>query len=116
MSHPLHESAGMKSDDATEPLEWNPQELRHSLSQWAAISAQMIDLLHATAESERSRNWRPHLSQIVAAVDAFGARCGKEAQEVDSWRADGLQREDAFELVREQGHRLVDWLQRIMAE
>lgn len=116
MSYPRCQTAGMKSDDATEPLEWNPHELRQSLSQWAAISAQMIDLLHATAESERSRNWRPHLSQILAAVDAFGARCRTEAQEVDCWRGDGLQRDEAFEQVREQGHRLVEWLQRVMAE
>jgi hypothetical protein len=106
----------MQSDDATEPLQWDLRELRRSLEEWAAISLQMIDLLHATADADRSRNWRPHLSQITAAVEAFGTRCRQEAQDVSEWRVDGLDPDEAFERVREQGHRLVAWLQRIMAE
>ena len=104
----------MKSDDATEPLEI--QELRRSLCEWAAISAQMIHLLHESADCEKSRNWRPHLGQIVSAVRAFGDRCRAEAQEVGCWRADGLEPDEAFDRVRDQGQRLVAWLQRIMAD
>ncbi len=106
----------MQSDDTTEPLAADLQELRASLYEWAAISSQTIDLLYQTVACDRSRNWRPHLSQIVGAVHAFGERCRCEAREVGCWRADGLEAEDAYELVRAQGNRLVDWLQRIMAE
>ena len=116
MSYPRCQTAGMKSDDAAEPLEWDAQELRQSLAEWAAISRQMIELLHATAGCNKSRNWSPHLSQIVRAVHAFGARCHTEAEEVGCWRADGLDPEEAFELVRAQGNRLVEWLQRMMAD
>ncbi len=106
----------MQSDDATEPLQWNVRELRRSLDEWAAIASQMIDLLHATVGSERSRNWRPHFTQIVNAVQAFGDRCRSEAEQLRTWRADGLEPDEAFEDVRDQGQRLVDWLQRMMAE
>ncbi|HSH38734.1 MAG TPA: hypothetical protein VK993_08105 [Chthoniobacterales bacterium] len=104
----------MQSDDATEPLYL--QELRQSLAEWAAISSQMIDLLHETAGSERSRNWRPHFTQIVMAVQTFGDRCRSEAEAFGLWRVDGLEADDVFERIREQGQRLVDWLQRMMAE
>jgi len=76
----------------------------------------MIDLLYKSVECGKSRNWRPHLSQIVAAVDAFGARCREEARGFGCRRGNELDAEDTFELVREQGERLVDWLQRMMAE
>ena len=104
----------MKSDDATEPVD--VQELRRHLGEWAAISSQMIDLLHGSADTEKSLNWRPHLGQIVSAVRAFGDRCRAEAREVGGWRADGLEPDEAFQLVRDQGQRLVAWLQRIMAD
>ncbi len=106
----------MQSDDATEPVESGVQEHRQSLVEWAAISSEMIDLLHKTVACDRSRNWRPHFSQIVAAVEAFRARCREEAGEVGCWRLDGLDADEAFERVRDQGNRLVKWLQRMMAE
>ena len=114
MSHPRCKAAVMQSDDATEPVD--VQELRRSLTEWAAISSRMIELLQDTVDCERSRNWRPHFAQIVKAVRAFEDRCRSESQEFDSWRADGWETDDVLELVREQGQRLVDWLQRIMAE
>jgi hypothetical protein len=104
----------MQPHDATEPL--NVQELRQSLDHWAAISSQMIHLLHETAGYQRSRNWRPHLAQIVNAIRAFGDRCRSESQEFGSWRADHLAPDDVFERAREQGQRLVDWLQRMIPE
>ena len=104
----------MQSNDATEPVE--VQELRRSLSEWAAIASHMIELLHQSADCEPARNWRPHLDQIVNAVRAFGDRCRGEAQAFSSWRADELEADDILDDVREQGQRLVDWLQRIMAE
>lgn len=106
----------MKSDDATEPVDSHLRELRHTLEEWAAISSQMIELLHETVGCDRSRNWRPHLSQIVAAVEAFGTRCRDEAEQVGCWRPDGIDPDDAFEHVRAQGNRLVGWLQRMTAE
>jgi hypothetical protein len=104
----------MQSDDATEPAD--VQELRRSLDEWAALSSRMIELLHETVASERSQNWRPHLAQIVNAVAAFSDRCRTEAQEFYSWRADGLEPDDVLESVREQGQRLVDWLNRMIPE
>jgi hypothetical protein len=102
----------MQSDDATEPAD--VQELRRSLDEWAALSTRMVELLHETVVSERSQNWRPHLAQIVNAVRAFGDRCRSESQEFHSWRADGLEPDDVLESVREQGQRLVDWLNRMI--
>ena len=102
----------MQSDDATEDV----QELRRSLGEWAAISSVMLDLLHETVDCERSRYWRPHFAQIVKAVRAFGDRCRSEAEEFGSWRADGLEPDDVVQRVREQGQRLVDWLNRMMPE
>ena len=116
MSYPWCQAVGMKSDDVTEPADANLRELRESLGEWAAISSEMLELLHETVGCDRSRNWRPHCSQIVAAVDAFRERCRDEAEEVGCWRLDGLDADDAFERVREQGNRLVEWLQRMMAE
>ena len=104
----------MQSDDATEPAEI--QELRRSLGEWAAISSTMIDLLHETVACERSRYWRPHFAQIVNAVQAFGDRCRNESQQFDSWRADGLEPDDVLQRVREQGQRLVDWLNRMIPD
>ena len=104
----------MQSDDATEPV--SVQELRESLDEWAAISTQMIDLLHATVNAERSRYWRPHFAQIVKAIEAFGDRCRAESCGCCAWRVDDLEPHDSFERVRAQGQRLVDWLQRMMAE
>ena len=86
MSYPRCEAVGMKSDDATEPVDSNLRELRESLEEWAAIASEMIELLHATSDAYRSRNWHPHLSQIVRAVRAFGDRCREEAEEVGCWR------------------------------
>ena len=104
----------MQSDDATEPAD--VQELRRSLDEWAALSSRMIELLQETVACDRSRNWRPHLAQIVNAVRAFGDRCRNESQEFHSWRADGLEPDEVLEGVREQGQRLVDWLNRMMPE
>ena len=104
----------MQSDDATEPAD--VQELRRSLAEWAAISSHMIDLLNETVECERSRYWRPHFPQIVKAVRAFGDRCRGESEEFGSWRADGLQPDDVVQDVREQGQRLVDWLNRMIPD
>ena len=104
----------MQSDDATEPLAI--QELRRSLNEWAAISAQMIELLHETVDSERSRNWRPHFEQILNAIRAFGDRCREEAQEFDLWAAQTGDPNEAFERVRDQGQRLVDWLHRMIPD
>ena len=106
----------MHRDDATEPLEWNSQQLRRSLDEWAVISSQMIDLLHDTVGSERSRNWQPHLAQIVKAIRAFSDRCRTEAQGLGGWREDGLDPDDVFDAVRGQGQRLVEWLQRMIPE
>ena len=114
MSHPRWQTADMKSDDATEPVDL--QELRQSLADWAAISSRMIELLHETVECEGSRYWRPHFPQIVKAVRAFGTRCRDELQEFGSWRADGLEPDHVVECVREQGQRLVEWLQRMIPE
>ena len=104
----------MQSDDATEPAD--VQELKRSLAEWAAIAARMIELLDETIDCERSRNWRPHRSQIVKAVRAFGEHCRSEAAELSSWRADELEADDVRDRVREHGERLVDWLNRMMAE
>ena len=114
MSHPPCQAVGMQSDDATEPVDL--QELRRSLAEWAAISSRMIELLHATVDCKRSQNWRPHLAQIVKAVRAFGDRCRYESQEFASWRADGLEPDEVLQCVRQQGQRLVDWLQRMIPE
>lgn len=114
MSCPRCHAAGMQSDDATEPLD--VQELRHCLAEWAAISSRMIELLHDTVDCDRSRYWRPHFTQIVSAVSAFGDRCRAESQEFGSWRAEGLDPDDVLQSVREQGQRLVDWLQRMMPD
>ena len=114
MSDPRCEAAGMQSDDTTEPLD--VQERRRSLDEWAAISSQMIDLLHDTASCERSRNWRPHIAQIVKAIRAFGDRCRSESQQFGSWRADGLEPDDVFQRVRGQGQGLVEWLQRMIPD
>ena len=92
------------------------QELRRSLDDWAAISAQMIDLLQDTVACGTSRNWQPHFEQIVTAIRAFGDRCRSESQAFGCWRADGPELDDVFDRVRDQGQRLVSWLQRIMAE
>ena len=104
----------MQSDDATEPVD--VQELRRSLTEWAAISSHMIDLLHETVECERSRDWRPHFAQIVKAVRAFGDRCRAESETFGSWRADGLEADEVVQGVREQGHRLVAWLNRMIPD
>ena len=104
----------MQSNDATEPLE--VQELRRTLAEWAAISSRMIELLHETVDCDRSRDWRPHFAQIVKAVRAFGDRCRSQSQQFGSWRADGLAPDDLLCDVREQGQRLVEWLQRMMPE
>ena len=104
----------MQSNDATEPLD--VQELRRSLAEWAAISSRMIELLHETVDCERSRYWRPHFAQIVKAVRAFGNRCRSKSQEFDSWRANGLEADELLADVRDQGQRLVEWLQRMMPE
>ena len=104
----------MQSNDATEPLD--VQEFRRSLAEWAAISSRMIELLHETVDCDRSRYWRPHFAQIVNAVRAFGDRCRSESQEFSSWRRDGLEPDDVLADVREQGQRLVEWLQRMMPE
>lgn len=104
----------MQSDDATEPV--HVQELKHKLDEWAAIASRMIELLHETQACERSQNWRPHCDQIVNAVRSFGERCRDEAGHLHPWRADGLEPDDVFDSVRNDGERLVDWLQRMMAE
>ena len=114
MSDPWCQGGVMHSDDATEPVDL--QEFRQSLADWAAISTQMIELLHETVGYDRSRNWRPHLTQIVSAVRAFGDRCRREARACEGWRADGLERDEVLEDVREQGQRLVEWLQRMIPD
>ncbi len=103
----------MQSNDATEA---EVQELKRSLAEWAAISSTMIDLLHETVACERSRYWRPHFAQIVSAVQAFGDRCRSESQAFDSRRADGLEAHDVLDGVRQQGQRLVDWLNRMIPD
>ena len=113
-SDPPCDAGGMQSNDATEPLD--VQQLRRSLGEWAAISSHMIELLQQSADCGRTQNWRPHLTQIVAAVDAFGERCRREAEAFGCWRTDELELEEILESVRDQGQRLVAWLQRIMAE
>ena len=102
----------MQSDDATEDV----QELGRSLAEWAAISSQMIELLHETVDCDQSRNWRPHFAQIVTAVRAFGDRCRSETQEFGRWRGDGLEPDEVVQQVREQGQRLVDWLNRMIPD
>jgi hypothetical protein len=104
----------MQSNDATEPSD--VQELRGTLSEWAAISSRMIELLHETAGCERSRNWRPHVGQIVKAVHVFGERCRLESQQFGFTRAARLEQDDVLHDVREHGQRLVDWLQRMMPD
>ena len=103
----------MQSDDATEPLD--VRELRRSLTEWAAICSEMIALLHLTADHEQSRYWRPHLGQIVKAVQSFGDRCRCESlRDFGHWGADDLDPDDVRQRVREQGQRLVNWLQRMI--
>ncbi len=104
----------MQSNEPTEPVE--AQELKRSLAEWAAISATMIDLLHETVACERARYWRPHFTQIVAAVGAFGDRCRRESEEFGSWQATGLEADEVLDGVRAQGQRLVEWLQRMIPE
>ena len=104
----------MQSNDATEPLE--VQELRRTLAEWAAISSRMIELLHETVDCDRSRDWRPHFAQIVKGVRAFGDRCRTESQHFRSCPADSLEADDLLADVRDQGQRLVAWLQRMMPE
>ena len=104
----------MQSDDATEPVD--VQELRRCLTEWAAIASHMIDLLHESVDCQRSLNWRPHLTQIVDAIRAFGERCRTEAVAFSSWGADGAEADDVLQGTREQGERLVEWLHRMMAE
>jgi hypothetical protein len=101
----------MQSDDATDV-----QELKRSLEEWATIATVMIELLHETVDCERSRDWRPHFTQIVKAVLAFRERCRTESQEFSSWRPDGLEPDEVVQRVREQGQRLVDWLNRMMPD
>jgi hypothetical protein len=114
MSDPWWQAVRMQSDDATQPL--GVQELRELLEEWAGISSQMIDLLHATVGGEPVRNWQPHFGQIVKAVSVFGDRCRNESADFGNWQADGAEPEDIFEAVRSEGQRLVNWLHRIMAE
>lgn len=104
----------MQSDDVTKPV--GVQELRQRLEEWAAIAARMIDLLHETADCDGSRDWRPHLAQIVTAVDAFGDRCRSDSRELGFSRTDYLDADETLGRARAQGQRLVAWLQRMIPE
>jgi hypothetical protein len=63
----------MQSDDATERIEWDVQELRRSIDEWDHIASQIIELLQATVDGARSQNWRAHYAQIVGSSAVSGA-------------------------------------------
>ena len=90
--------------------------LVRALTEWESIAAQLIDTVHEAAERERSANWRPHSGQIIAAVSRFRALCEAELEQVNGWRADGLEPEEVRAAVWAEGDRLAKWLQRMTQE
>ena len=104
----------MQSDDAAEPIEWDLAELKSDLQEWENIASQIVAGLHAAVDGVRSRNWRPHFAQIVAVVERFRERCYAEAHRLGAWREDGLEPGEVYERVRNEGDRLVKWLNRMM--
>ncbi|HEX8076243.1 MAG TPA: hypothetical protein VF511_00400 [Chthoniobacterales bacterium] len=92
------------------------EELRGALEDYAQTTEQLLVALHtsAQAESEESINWRPHLSQMQAALDRFRKLCRAEIEKIGLWCEDTLDPEEVHEVVWDEGDRLVRWLQRMM--
>ncbi len=106
----------MQSDDAAEPVEWDVQELKRSVDEWAGIAAQIIERLHDTVACAGSENWRPHFGQIVVVVERFRDLCRRESAQLGCWRADGLYADEAYEQVWDAADQLVKWLNRMMQQ
>ena len=115
MSDPLCEAVLMQWEDAAEPIEWDITDLQQSIEEWEAIAARIVQLLHETADSPASQNWRPHVTQIDAVVRRFRDLCRRERQRIASAADANRVAEDAFERVWNEGDALVKWLNRMMA-
>ena len=104
----------MQSNDTTGPIPSDMAELKSSFNEWDRIASQLLDLLHASAGCEKSAIWRPHLMQMDKAVRQYRDRCREETERIGHWREDGLECEQLYDLIWDQGDRLVAWLQRII--
>lgn len=99
------------------PVEFfGAEELRVALEDYAATTTALLLALQTSAEAgaEESRNWRPHIAQMGAALARFTELCRDEIGKIGLWREDQPDPEEVHELVWEEGDRLVRWLQRMM--
>lgn len=114
MSHPLCDDAGMRPDEAAEPVEWDLQALKRTYDEWNELASQMIESLRQELKSDGSVHWRPHATQIVKTIAHLRDRCTEASATLGRWREDGLQSDEMHELVWAEADQLVQWLKRMM--
>ena len=101
-------------DKLNEPVLFGPEQLKEILEDYARTTSHLMDALHGAAESDESKNWRPHIPQMHAALAHFSELCRDEIENIGSWRTDGRDLEDVHESVWNEGERLVRWLNRML--
>lgn len=114
LSHPSCEARRMQSEETAEPVERDLEELRSSIVEWQGIASQLLEKLRQPALQDQSAHWRPHRSQIERALRHYQDLCRDESQQLGLWREDGLQPDEVYESVWDEGDRLAKWLNRMM--
>ena len=106
---------GMIWNKLNEPALFGTEDLRAILEEYSQNTAALIDALHASAETDESLMWRPHLPQMHSALAHFAELCREELENLDAWREDGRDLEEIHEAVWDEGERLVRWLNRMLS-
>lgn len=104
-------------DQRYEPVQFfGNEELRATLEDYATTTETLLERLEVCAETdaEESRNWRPHIAQMQAALARFRDLCRSEIEKIGFWREDELDAEEVHELVWGEGEQLVRWLNRMI--
>ncbi|MDQ3120253.1 MAG: hypothetical protein M3Q89_11910 [Verrucomicrobiota bacterium] len=104
----------MQSHEA-EPVERDLEELKNILDEWRSIASELIEMLRQTVDHEESANWGPHVTQIDKVLRQYRDLCDDESQQLGLWREDGLQPDEVYEVVWNEGDRLAQWLTRMTA-
>lgn len=115
---PVATIGGMNiGDQRNEPVQFfGAEELRAALEDYATTTEALMETLQLCVETkaEQSSNWWPHIAQMQMALARFRELCRGEMGKIGLWHEGALDAEEIHELVREEGERLVQWLNRMM--
>jgi hypothetical protein len=92
---------------------WQPEDYLQQLKERMRLCTDVMEFVEDRAQWESSKNWAPHLPQILDAIDFFRDLCREEIAHYGEWRHHGFQIDEVIAFIDGDLEELARWICRI---